>query len=253
MSATEQTITNQKPALTREDLNEAFRQFASKRNLNAEEGGAQLYADNYILREDKRRLTDEVEDLKKRVPPAGAVVLKGDDVAVYTALKALLKEGQKPEDLANALKEHGQLKLEVDGLKKQQLAVEIAEAEGWKVSTLLKLTNGMDLVVEEVDTEVDDEENPGKKKTVKAKHGFLNIRDAAGNVSGKKRLDEELKDFMPSLVKEPDDEGGESEAENSEQGTKFVRQSKGVKTSSTTANVSKDFLNKRYASPFKKD
>lgn len=240
-----------KPGLTRDDVRDLFQEFTNKRGVSANEGGNQLMADNAELRADKRQLKDKVERLEAQVPPEGSVVLKGDDVKLFNDLKALVKNGQKVEDVEKALKEHPDLVKKVADLEKSQLAVQIAEAEGWKVSALLKLTQGMDLVLEEVDVEVDDEENEGKKKQVKQSRGFVQVKDASGAVTGKKALREELKDFLPSLAKEQvegEPEEGSSTT-NSEQGTKFVRQSQGNKASSKTASASQDFLSKRYQAP----
>lgn len=251
MSATEAAANANnpaKPGLTRDDVRDLFQEFTNKRGVSANEGGNQLMSDNAELRADKRTLKEKVERLEAMVPPEGSVVLKGTDVKLFTDLKALLKEGQKVEDLDKALKEHPDLVKKVADLEKGQLAVQIAEAEGWKVSALLKLTQGMDLVLEEVDVEVDDEENEGKKKTVKQPRGFIQVKDASGTVTGKKALREELKDFLPSLAKEQGEGGSEEEqpSTDSGQGTKFVRQSQGNKASSKTASASQDFLSKRY-------
>lgn len=256
MSTTESQIganASQKPAVTREELREMFREFSAKKGGEVE-GGTQLMADNYIIREDKRRLTEEVEQLRQQVPPQGSLVLKGESVKLHNDLKAameLLPEAQrKPEEVVRLLKEHADLTKKVADLEKGQLAVQIAEAEGWKVSALLRLTKDMDLIIEEVDVEVDDDENEGKKKTVKQSRGFVQSHDASGAVTGKKALREELKDFLPSLSKAEIEGGSEEEqAQTGESGTPFVRQSQGGKASSSTKSASQDYINKKYKKP----
>lgn len=237
------------PPLTEEKVRDMFQEFTRNRNLTPEAGGAQLMADNAELRADKRRLKDKVEALEANQIPAGAMVLTGDAIKEHNALKALLTGEMKPEDLVKLLKEHGELTTKVSTLEKQNIAVQIAEAEGWKVSALLKLAKGMDLVLEGVEEEVDDEENEGKKKKVTVQRGFVQTKDAAGAVT-KKKLSDELKDFLPALVKEQGDGQGSDEEHHEETaGTNFVRQSRGDKGTTKSTNVSKDFLKNRYKVP----
>lgn len=256
MSTAEQQITQPKtPAgLTRDDVRDLFQEFISKRGVTPEQGGNQLMADNAELRADKRSLKEKLQAAEAKVPADGALVLTGADVKLFEAAKAVIgrlpKDKQTAEELEKVLKEHGELIDKVATLEKQNVAVQIAEAENWKPSVLLKLTAGMDLLVEEVDEEVDDEENEGKKKTIKARHGFLNVKDAQGNVTGKKRLSEELKDFMSSLAKERENDKGSDEEHHEEaHGTSFVRQSRGDKVPPKKAST--DFLSKRYAATAK--
>jgi hypothetical protein len=253
MSTTEQQITQPKapPALTEEKVRDMFQEFTRNRNLTPEAGGAQLMADNAELRADKRRLKDKIDALEANQIPAGAKVLTGEAIKEHDALKALLTGDQKPEDLVKLLKEHGELTTKVSNLEKQNIAVQIAEAEGWKVSALLKLAKDMDLVLENVEEDIDDEENEGKKKRVSVPHGFVQTKDAAGAIT-KKRLSDELKDFLPSLAREPGD-GKDSDGEQHEEsGTKFVRQSRGDKAPAKSTNVSQSFLAGRYGSTFPK-
>lgn len=255
MSASEATITPPKtpPSLTPDDIRELFNEFISKRSMTPEAGGAQLMADNAELRGDKRRLKDKITDLEAKVPADGSLILTGNDAKLFQAAKAVLEtlptDKRTAEELGKMLKEHGELTLKVTNLERQSVVVQIAEAEGWKVSALLKLAKDMDLVLESVEEEVDDEENEGKKKKVTVQRGFVQTKDAAGVVT-KKRLTDELKDFMPSLVKEHGD-GQASDEEHHEEtaGTSFVRQSRGDKGTAKTTNVSKDFLKGRYKVP----
>lgn len=254
MSTPEAAVTTRQtppPGITKDDMRDLFKEFITNRNVSPEQGGAQLMADNAELRADKRTLKAKVEDLEKKVPPDGALVLMGDDAKNWPAISEILKalpEGKRtPEELSRLLKEHGTLSDKVATLEKNQLAIEIAEAEDWKVSTLLKLTAGMDLLVEEVDEDVDDPENEGEKKKVRVKRGFINVRDAQGNVTSKKRLSEELSEFLPSLAK--GDGTSNEEEHGTDHGTDFVRQSRGDKAPTKKGNVSKDFLAKRYKKP----
>lgn len=261
MSQEAATITganNQKPGLSKDDVRDMFKEFIGNRNMNADQGGAQLMADNAELRGDKRILKEKVTALEAKQIPEGALVLTGEAAKLHNELVAALKtlpaDKQKSEELVRMLKEHGELLGKVAVLEKTNLAVQIAEAEGWKVSPLLKLVKDMDLIMEEVEVEVDDEENEGKKKKVKENRGFIQVKDASGAVTGKTALRDELKVFLPSLVKDEGQGGSEEEqSASNESGTPFVRQSAGTgKASSTTKNLSQDFIKKRYGTPEKK-
>jgi hypothetical protein len=259
MATSEQDLNNRRQGqpITRADVRtevrdafSEFQQFTTNRNMTADQGGAQLMGENATLRAEKRALKDQVEDLERKVPPEGALVLKGDDVKAHNDLVALIPEGKKVEDLVAALKEGDKLSAKVKELERGNLIRDIAEAEGWKPSNLLKLTSGMDLALEEVEEEIDDPDNEGEKKKVQVKRGFIQTRDAQGNVQSKKKLGDELKDFLPSLKVEA------SQAESSEvaKGTAFVKQPVGSKADPKKAgkNVSQNYIGKAYQDPDKK-
>lgn len=259
MATTETDIQQRRqgpPPITRDDVRDLFKEFISNRNMNPEQGGAQLMADNAVLREDKRRLKEDLKSLEAKVPQEGQVIVSAADAKLLTDVKGVLqtlstdKAKQTVEELNSQLKERTDLSGKVASLEKDKLAVEIAEAEGWKVSTLLRLTQGMELLLEDVEEEVDDPENEGKKKKVQVKRGFITQRDASGGVTGKKKLSDELTDFLPSLAKEHGDGKDSDEERSNESGTSFVRQSRGDKATSKSTNVSKDFLKGRYGKTF---
>lgn len=227
-----------------------FDSFLRNRNLDANQGGAQLYGENAELREKNRTLRKENDDLTAAQPPKGALILVGDDIKLFNDLKALIPEGKKVEDLAATLKEHGEQTLKITELERGNLVRDIAEAEGWKASNLLRLTAGMELAMEEVEEEIDDPDKEGEKKKVKVKRGFLLVKDATGAVTSRKRLSDELTDFLPSLKAE----AGQAEAGEESKGTAYVRQPAGRKAdpSSKTKNVSTSYLNKAYGEPEKK-
>lgn len=261
MSQDAATITganSQRAGLSKDDVRDLFRDFIGNRNLSADQGGAQLMAENADLRGDKRTLKDKVAALEAKQVPNGALVLTGEAVKLHNELMAALKtlpaDKQEAGELVKMLKEHGELLGKVASLEKTGLAIQIAEAEGWKVSPLLKLVKDMDLVMDEVEVEVDDEENEGKKKKVKENRGFVQTHDASGAVTGKKALREELKDFLPSLSRAETNEGGSEEehTQSDEAGTPFVRQSQGGKASTSTKSASKDYIDRKYKKPSEK-
>lgn len=200
--------------------------------------------DNYVLREKNRNLEAQVSGLEARVPKEGSAILSKPDGELFVALKALLKEGEKPEDIATRLKEHPLLVTEVAQLKMQTVAVQIAEAEGWQSSVLLELTKDMSLAIEEVEEEEDDPENEGKKVKVKNKRGFMVVKDDKG-VETKTRLSERLKTFIPSLVKDEVEAGSEEgQSAAAVAGTPFVKQSQGGKVAPSTQKASTRVLGK---------
>jgi hypothetical protein len=210
----------------------------------------ELYEDNFKLRGDKQRLTAENEDLKGKVPAEGAVVLTGNDKTEYEAIQAL---GKDSKALKKIVGEHETLTGEVTALKRKTLVNEIAEAEGWKPSVLERLTQGMDLLgVEEVNEEIDDPDREGEKKTVPVKRGYFNTKDAEGKTNGKKKLAEELADFMPSLSRDDQASGERDTAERS--GVVQPRMSRGDKVNTGgTKDASKKYLESAgYALPGKR-
>jgi hypothetical protein len=228
--------------MTPEQVRELVQQFLTNRNLNPEQGVGTLMAENATLREQKRQLDEQVKGL----PPAGALVLTGDEVTFYNEAKGL---NVKVEDLKKIIKDEPTLRAENQKLARDNKLRDIADAEGWKVPVLDRLTNGMELFgVEEVEEETDDPENEGQKKKTKVMRGYLNVKDDKGTVTGKKKLAEELQEFLPSLVKDENkDDAGEASAKSGAQGTSFVRQSRGSKAETGgTKDLAKNLLKKRY-------
>lgn len=243
----------QKKGITQAELDDAIERLKTNLRTDDKGVGSHLFAENAELRADKRALKKEIEDLEDKVPAKGSIVLSGSDAKTFTDLKAILAtlpaDKQTPEEITRLLKERGDLSDKVASLEKSQLAIQIAEGEDWKVSTLLKLTKDMDLAAEEVEEEVDDEENEGEKKKVKALRGFVVTKRAAdGTVESKKRLSEELADFLPSLAKEHGAGNGNAHKAE-EEGTSHVRQSRGDKAPSKKSNLSQQLISSRYKVP----
>ena len=94
-----------KPAFTKEEAEEMFRKFLSNRNATPEQGGQQLYMDNFELREKNRGLIQERDAALAKVPAAGTLVLSGDDLKLHNDVMAALA-GKKPEEITALLKDH---------------------------------------------------------------------------------------------------------------------------------------------------
>lgn len=202
----------------------------------------QLFEDNFQLRNKNTKLTTDLEAATTKVPKDGDLVLTGDDVALFNEAKAT---GKNAKQLKELVKEHGDLSTKVVDLERKTKVAEIAEAENWKPAVLERLTQGMDLLgVETVSEEIADEEAEGGKKKVDVKRGYINVKDGANTV--KKKLVEELADFLPSLSK-AEAEADENAGKGGGSGTPLPRMSRGDKVASGgTKGVSADFINKRY-------
>jgi hypothetical protein len=236
----------QKKGISQQDLDDAIERLKTNLRTDDKGVGSHLFAENAELRADKRALKKELEELQDKVPVKGQLVLSPADAKVFTDMKAILAtlpaDKQTPEEVTRLLKERSDLSDKVVVLEKNQLAIQIAESEDWKASTLMTLTKDKDLVVEEVEEEVDDPENEGEKKTVKVNRGFVvTSRDDKGAVTAKKRLSEELAEFLPVLAKE---QGNGTAHKADEEGTTHVRQSRGDKAPSKKSNLSQKVLGK---------
>lgn len=129
-------------------------------NLLEKQGGdamklaIQLHGENFQIREDRRKLREELRD---KVPP-GAVVLKGDDVAAWNLYKQL----GKPEELKSlqAKAEEATKKLALH--ERNAHLDSVAEAAGVKTSVLKTLAGSLAFEVKE---------GPDGKKAVLVKDG----------------------------------------------------------------------------------
>jgi hypothetical protein len=88
----------------------------------------------YFLR-DNRKYRKDNADLKAKLPPEGAVVLRGDEAKAWEEYRALGKAG----DLKEALAERDRFKDEASGLRRVEVHKQAAEVHGYKASVLSDL------------------------------------------------------------------------------------------------------------------
>ena len=207
----------------------------------------ELFEDNFKLRGKNAELTAKVTAFEEKAPKTGDIVITGTDVALFNQAKEF---GKDAAGLKALVEEHTGLSTQVKDLKRKTVVSEIAEAEGWKPNVLDRLTAGMDLAgIEEFEEEIDDPDKPGEKKKEKFKRGVVSVKDSSGNVS-KKRLVEELNEFLPSLNKE----GKESVSGTVKEGTPMPRMSRGDKAATGgTKDLSTNLIQKRYGTKKKED
>lgn len=201
----------------------------------------ELFQDNFDLRGKNKDLTTRAETAESKLPKDGDLVLTGEDVALFNEAKAT---GKNAKQLKEVIKEHGDLSAKVTTLERKTKIHEISEAEGWKPAVVERLTTGMDLLgVEEVQEEVDDKDAEGGKKKVTVKRGFINVKGEGGTVT-KKKLSEELADFMPSLTK---DEGDAEQGKKTDSSVPLPRMARGDKVASAgTKDASSALIKNRY-------
>lgn len=114
------------------DPTQAFNSRLTKMNGDAMALATQLFDENFRLREQKRTLVTEADELKKKLPADGSVVLSADKAKDYEAYQSL----GKADELKTRLDAHTTLETEVASLKKKEVLRSVAELHGFKVSVL---------------------------------------------------------------------------------------------------------------------
>lgn len=102
------------------------------KSLSEQRGGTEPAA--LFLMQRYAQLEQQIETLKAKQIPNGAIVLTGDQVALWEALKSY-----KPDDVAAALQERDTLKSQIATVEREKLITRAAEAAGYKASVLAKL------------------------------------------------------------------------------------------------------------------
>lgn len=171
-------------------------QAAFDRALAANNGQAtilaqRLFDENFHLREDKRKLNDDLKAVKDKLPE-GAVVLSKEDAAAFEAYKAL----GKPEDVKKSLDEKTKNDGELADLKFKQLIGDAAQAHGFKPNVLADIVKAKGMSIEIGETEVDD----GKGGKVKKPAAFVLTNEGKSKVNLSDYARDNLSDYLPSLA-----------------------------------------------------
>lgn len=132
MSAT--TTTTEESTTQRRSSSDVLQQYGGDA-IRMADRVAELERENYRYREQKRDLAAEVQALKGKQVPDGAVVLTGDDAQAWQAFSTL----GKPDEVKTRLEERDSLAAEVAGVKRDQTLREVAEAAGYKFAVLRQL------------------------------------------------------------------------------------------------------------------
>lgn len=109
---------------------------------------AELYADAqnelYRLREQRRALRQERDDLKSRVPTDGQQLISADDAAELEQYRAI---GKKPSDVQAALEQASTAVADLSTLRRETTIRAVAEAAGYKPSVLQALAGDLELAI----------------------------------------------------------------------------------------------------------
>lgn len=141
-----------------------------------------LERDNYKERDKIRERDARIRELEAKRTPDGALVLSGDDIALWEAYKGL----GKPDEVSAKLTAATEATAERDTLKRRDTIRQVADASGYKPAVLERL--GADLTYEIKDVT----ENGKTAKQVLVKDGdkTVPLKDYAAR---------EWTDFLPAL------------------------------------------------------
>lgn len=134
--------------------------------------------EDYKNRQKNRELRERLEEIEAQLPPDGAIVLTEEEAKVWESVQGMLEpfEGN-PEKLAEALKEHGELRAYKETQEKTNKLGEVSEAAGgFSVDILKQLGPDLEYDIKEIEG----------KKAVFVKH-------KEGDVTKETSLDEYAK------------------------------------------------------------
>lgn len=162
-----------------QDPAEGLRNALQRANNDAMALAAQLYSENYQLRERNRQLGAQA-------PAEGSVVLTREQAAQWTAYQQL----GAPDALTTQLQQAQAAAQQLAGLQRQELIRAVADAAGYKASVLGQLPGSADLAFEVREATVD-----GKV----TKTAFVKPKDGA-EVALSTYAQQHWTDFLPSLT-----------------------------------------------------
>lgn len=172
-----------------------------RRRLETMQNQGRVTIDSAELQSEVHELERVNEDLLKRVPPDGAVVLSAADAKAWEAYRAL----GKPDEVKTKLEQGEKDASEAATLRDTTQTAEMGAALGWKPDVLRELKQAKGVHLEMREVEVDGTgANAGKK--VKAKVPHARPADKADAPLVPLEEYEPLKPYHPALKAEPSDE-----------------------------------------------
>lgn len=116
--------------------------------LRMAERVATFQNDNYTLRRKNAEQKAELETLRGKAPPTGALVLSADDAKAWEAYTAI----GKPDDLTKAVTDRDAAQTELATLRRNAQLAAAAEAHGYKAAALSKLPSlaGKEVIIKDV-------------------------------------------------------------------------------------------------------
>lgn len=187
----------------------------------------QLAADNADLRAENERLAEQV-------PPAGAVVLTGEDATAWPKFKAL---GLAPDKITEAIGQRDELQSKIAGRDREDVIRRAAEALGFKSSVLVKIAAAEGLHIEFKD--VAEKDADGKTVTTSVAHVRKAKDDKAALVPLAEFADAELADYLPALRTEDAAEPAGEPKQRGAKGVEYLEQRKGGGTIRTAPSHDK--------------
>jgi hypothetical protein len=119
--------------------------------LRMAERVATLMNDNYTLRRKNGEYKTEVETLRGKAAPEGAIVLSADDAKAWEAYKAI----GKPDDLTKAVTDRDAAQAELQKLRHEKTLTAAAEAHGYRAAALGKLPSLAGKAIEMREVEIE--------------------------------------------------------------------------------------------------
>jgi hypothetical protein len=166
------------------------------------------YKPDERLQTENNDLRSENERLEGLVPPAGATILTGPDVEVWTKFKAL---NLAPDKVTEAIKQRDELQARDAQRTRDDAVRQAADDLGFKPSVLVKVAKaeGLHIEFKDVTEKVD-----GKNVVTRVAHVRPAKDEKADLVPLEQFAENELKDYLPALLADDVEEaGGESDEE----------------------------------------
>ena len=179
---------------------EGFMNLLKREGEDTLQTSLKLYTENFELRADRRKLQDEVAELKKSSDvPEDQTLISKEDATLLTKYK----EMGTPEEI-------GKVSTDFTTMQRSQVLAKVAETAGYEASVFDKLAG--DTTFEEREETID-----GKKST------YIVVLPGEGKeaIRISEYAEANWKDFLPALKPE---NGGTTQTTVTTQGTEFVKQ-----------------------------
>lgn len=192
--------------MTQAQVEAAIQRLQDRNNTDPSGVATLLFRENHELREERRTLRDEVQDLRKNAPKDGGLVLSKEEAEAWKQYTEL----GKPDEVKKGLEERESLKADVAQRERRDGIRSAASLVNFKPNVLIDLVEnkGLHLETRDVDMEVE-----GKTETVKVP--FVRRVGDDGKPTGDAvkltdYVQKELPDYMPALQQsgQPQGAGG---------------------------------------------
>lgn len=176
------------------EVRSAFNSALEQRGNDARRLAEFLYDDNHRLREDKRKLRTDLDEVNKRLPE-GAVVLNKEDAAAWETFKAL----GKPDEVKKTLEKAASDATELEGLKFSDMVNQAAGRHNFKPTVLADVVKARGLKIELGEIEVPKAGSTTGEK-VKQQVAYVVTDDKGTKVVLADYAKDRLAEYLPSLA-----------------------------------------------------